>query len=601
MLGLTAGLLVLFAVLPLSTAALDPDATGIGCDGPPTPVAAAEGGPEWRIGPEHAALTEALAAYDALRDYLGHDLWNTYDRIQDGAVHGAFKVNGRRYEPWDVAAMSEDERYALADQWLEGIGAAHNVDARARMETRFDAQNAYLVEYPDIAAMVEFQLRSDEYPAGVAQFVRDTAALNAPYRQYVCALDAPVGSEAWRVAATDDRAAPVAAGLAFDSAHVRSLEGRGRVAGLPATVTLAEAFEARRATIAAGTSEPRGAGEPPGPNNGPRTWAEVSGASEEPLRVAVPAGEPSTGDTATSAQIASCASFDAVEWAQSVYDADPAQYASLDPDGNGRACEELPSGAAPALWTDEIPAGAEPATLYRVVDGDTAEFVLSDGTIADVRFILIDTPETVDPNQAVACFGDEASAFTAWLLALGGQIYLERDVSDADRFGRLLRYVWLDVGGGEVYLLNEAIARSGYGQLSTFPPDVKYVEEVRAGVEFAQRHQLGLWGACAGFGVQAVDVMEVLTDHSGSATQLYSPIPTPTPVPAAPTQQPAQEASAPVAPAPAAGCHPSYPTLCLQNFPDLDCRDIGARRFSVVPPNPHGFDGVGDGVGCESG
>lgn len=54
--------------------------------------------------------------------------------------------------------------------------------------------------------------------------------------------------------------------------------------------------------------------------------------------------------------------------------------------------------------------------------------------------------------------------------------------------------------------------------------------------------------------------------------------------------------------APTAGCDPSYPDVCIPPFPpDLDCGQIGARRFTVLPPDPHGFDGDGDGVGCESG
>jgi micrococcal nuclease len=272
----------------------------------------------------------------------------------------------------------------------------------------------------------------------------------------------------------------------------------------------------------------------------------------------------------TLAQTVSCADYDAFEWAQSVYESDPAQYAALDPDGDGLACPELGAGAAPALWTSTVPAGAEPVQLSRVVDGDTADFVLSDGTVDRVRFILIDTPETVDPSRPDGCFGSEASDFTAWLLSLGGEIYLERDVSERDRFDRLLRYVWLDFGGGEVYLLNEALVRSGYAALSTFPPDVKYVDQVQAAQQFAQRHQRGLWGACSAFGAPATD-------------------------------QPA--APAPAAPAGnvTGACDPSYPTLCLPASPDLNCGDIPDRRFPVVPPDPHRFDGDHDGLGCESG
>jgi micrococcal nuclease len=52
----------------------------------------------------------------------------------------------------------------------------------------------------------------------------------------------------------------------------------------------------------------------------------------------------------------------------------------------------------------------------------------------------------------------------------------------------------------------------------------------------------------------------------------------------------------------ATNCHPSYPTVCIPGGPDLDCGDITARRFAVLPPDPHGFDGNdNDGIGCESG
>jgi len=55
------------------------------------------------------------------------------------------------------------------------------------------------------------------------------------------------------------------------------------------------------------------------------------------------------------------------------------------------------------------------------------------------------------------------------------------------------------------------------------------------------------------------------------------------------------------APAPGGGCDPSYHGVCVPPFPpDLDCGQVGVGRFQVVPPDPHGFDGDGDGIGCES-
>lgn len=48
------------------------------------------------------------------------------------------------------------------------------------------------------------------------------------------------------------------------------------------------------------------------------------------------------------------------------------------------------------------------------------------------------------------------------------------------------------------------------------------------------------------------------------------------------------------------GCDPSYPDVCIAPYPpDLDCRDVVVRRFQVLPPDPHNFDGDHDGIGCE--
>jgi micrococcal nuclease len=286
-----------------------------------------------------------------------------------------------------------------------------------------------------------------------------------------------------------------------------------------------------------------------------------------------------------------CADFDSQIWAQSVYDGDPAGNPAMAPDANGAVCPDLPAGFAPALWTTAIPADAEPATLRRVIDGDTIEVEL-DGQVETVRMILMDTPETKKPNSPVECFGAEATAFTTNVLTgYGGQLYLEKDVSERDRYGRLLRYVWLDLGdrwrvegrdaAPAVYQVDEAIVRAGFGALATFPPDVKYVDQIRAAQTFARDRQFGLWSACGGH--------EPLAAAPSSA-------PTSIAAPAVPPP-----ANAPAA-APAGNCDPSYPDVCIPPPPpDLDCGDITARRFTVLPPDPHHFDGDHDGIGCESG
>ena len=98
------------------------------------------------------------------------------------------------------------------------------------------------------------------------------------------------------------------------------------------------------------------------------------------------------------------------------------------------------------------------ATVIRVVDGDTIR-VRARGKEHTVRFIGVDTPETVHPTKAVQHFGAEASAYTKAALE-GKTVTLEADPTGdtVDRYGRLLRYVLLD---GENF--NARLIREGYG------------------------------------------------------------------------------------------------------------------------------------------
>ncbi len=289
-------------------------------------------------------------------------------------------------------------------------------------------------------------------------------------------------------------------------------------------------------------------------------------------------------------EMIACANYDAQVWAQSVYETDPIRYAIFDPDGNGLACEELSPGIAPAMWTNAVPRGAEPATLISVSDGDTIRVDVG-GQVETLRLILIDTPETRDPNNPPECYGAEATAFLDGLLPVGSELYLETDVSERDRFGRLLRYVWFD-RGDEVYLVNEAMVRSGYAAQSTFPPDVKYAERIQEAARFAREYGYGLWSACE-------------TDAEGDTNELGGAGTEPTPREQPPsTRVPKQTAVAEPAGGVAA-CDPAYPDLCIPPAPpDLDCSyvyDQGFRHITVLPPDPHTLDGNHDGVACEAG
>jgi micrococcal nuclease len=126
--------------------------------------------------------------------------------------------------------------------------------------------------------------------------------------------------------------------------------------------------------------------------------------------------------------------------------------------------------------------------VTRVIDGDTI-VVESVGT---VRLIGIDTPETVDPQSPVQCFGPEASAFTRET-ATGKRVRLDYDVDRTDRFGRTLAYVYL----ADDTFLNADIVRRGFGRAYTLFP-FRYIDEFRAIEREAREARRGLWGACAG-------------------------------------------------------------------------------------------------------
>jgi micrococcal nuclease len=133
------------------------------------------------------------------------------------------------------------------------------------------------------------------------------------------------------------------------------------------------------------------------------------------------------------------------------------------------------------------PVTGEQAQVTRVVDGDTIQVSMA-GAIYKVRYIGIDTPETVDPRRPVECYGHEASERNRQLVE-GKTVELEKDVSETDKYGRLLRYVWVD---GE--MVNATLVREGYAIASTYPPDVKYQELFASLQREAIAADRGLWG-----------------------------------------------------------------------------------------------------------
>jgi len=109
-----------------------------------------------------------------------------------------------------------------------------------------------------------------------------------------------------------------------------------------------------------------------------------------------------------------------------------------------------------------------------------------------VRYIGIDTPESVKPNTPVQCFAKAASAFNERLVA-GRRVTLVSDVEKRDRYGRLLAYVYRRPDG---LFVNEELVQRGYARPLTIPPDVRFSARFTRLAGDARRAARGLWAAC---------------------------------------------------------------------------------------------------------
>ena len=187
------------------------------------------------------------------------------------------------------------------------------------------------------------------------------------------------------------------------------------------------------------------------------------------------------------------------------------------------------------------------ADVASITDGDTIRVIVS-GVNEPLRFIGVDAREVGD------CLASEATAFVDDAVA-GRKVRLDRDISDRDHYDRLLRYVFVDGT-----LVEEELVRQGLAEAIEYPPDTKYAAALESAQAEAKSAHRGIWG---------------------DSCDVDPPPPPPPP--------------------PADNCDSSYPSVCIPPAPpDLDCGDVDAENFTVLPPDPHGFDSDGDGIGCES-
>jgi micrococcal nuclease len=136
--------------------------------------------------------------------------------------------------------------------------------------------------------------------------------------------------------------------------------------------------------------------------------------------------------------------------------------------------------------------GLEEVIVARAVDGDTLE--LKDGR--KIRLVGVNTPESTTRTEE---YGKEASKYTAEELE-GKKVWIQKDVSDTDRYDRHLRVIWLDIPKDDMNedeirskMFNAHLVLNGYAEPSTYTPDVKYSDYFVKFAREARDKNTGLW------------------------------------------------------------------------------------------------------------
>jgi len=156
----------------------------------------------------------------------------------------------------------------------------------------------------------------------------------------------------------------------------------------------------------------------------------------------------------------------------------------------GLACVERPRDAAPSSSSVQRRQQSSVqrlginqrtrCTITRIADGDS----VTCDPLGRVRMLLIDAPELSDGK-----LGREARDELKDIMPVGTEVIAETDVSVTDQYGRVLAYLFLPNGA----MANERMAEHGYATTLVYPPNVKYVERIRAAVGSARKAKRGLW------------------------------------------------------------------------------------------------------------
>lgn len=129
-----------------------------------------------------------------------------------------------------------------------------------------------------------------------------------------------------------------------------------------------------------------------------------------------------------------------------------------------------------------------PVELVKIIDGDTIK-IKYEGKEQNVRYLLIDTPETNHPRLGKQPFGDEAKERNHELIT-SGKLEIELDIGEQiDKYGRLLAYIYVDGVSVQEKLLEEGLARVAY----VYPPNTRHLDAFEKAQDKAKKAELGIW------------------------------------------------------------------------------------------------------------
>jgi micrococcal nuclease len=207
-----------------------------------------------------------------------------------------------------------------------------------------------------------------------------------------------------------------------------------------------------------------------------------------------------------------------------------------------------------------------PGVVISTGDGDTLR-VQVNGKVTTVRLACVDAPESTQAG------GKEAAIRLSQFLPKNQNVELR--VVEIDRYGRSIAEVFKNGASVNLQMVQEGRAAVYRQYLSACAGNQDRYLQAEAK---AKQRKLAFWS-------QANPIMP--WDFRAGQRSPANPTPVARPAAPAPTAQ-------------TSNCSPAYPGVCIPPAPpDLDCGEVSYRNFTVVAPDPHGFDRDGDGVGCE--